>query len=102
MPASFAVACLSLAELARDGWLLGVSGDAHAELDRGLARVGPTGTVPGLSVLVQVQYRDLAIRGSAAVMALRWQATGHGSGLFPVLDADIALSRYGRSQTLRP
>jgi hypothetical protein len=33
-------------------------------------------------------------------MVLRWEATGPGGGLFPVLDADISLSRYGQSQTL--
>jgi hypothetical protein len=98
--ASFETACGRLEELARDGWLLGVSGAAHAAWGRGVARVGPAGAVPGLSRLVEVRFQNLAIRGGMAVMVLRWEAAGSGGGLFPVLDADIALSRSGQSQTL--
>jgi hypothetical protein len=98
--AGFEAACGRLEELARDGWLLGVSGEAHTGWSRSLARVGPTGAVPGLSRLVEVRIRDLAIRGEVAVLVLRWEATGPAGGLFPELDADIALSRYGQSQTL--
>jgi hypothetical protein len=98
--AGFEAACGRLTRLARDGWMLGASGEAHATWDRGLARVGPTGAMPGLSRLVEVRSRDLAVRNEVAVMALRWEAVGPGGGLFPVLDADIALSRYGPSQTL--
>ena len=98
--ARFEAACRRLEELARTGGLLGVSGEAHAAWDRSLARVGPAGAVPGLSRLVEVRYRDLAIRGAVATMTLRWEAVGTGGSLFPVLDADIALSHYGESQTL--
>lgn len=98
--ASFETACGRLEKLARDGWLLGVSGAAHAAWGRGVARVGPAGSVPGLSRLVEVRFQNLAIRGEMAVMVLRWEAAGSGGGLFPVLDADIALSRSGQSHTL--
>lgn len=97
--AGFDAACGRLTRLARDGWLLGVSHAAYAAGGPGLARVGPYGAMPGLSRLVDVHYRDLVIRGDVAVMVLRWEAAGTGGGLFPVLDADIALSRNGRSQT---
>jgi hypothetical protein len=74
------------------GWLAGASGDAYAEGARGLARVGPAGSVPGLSRLVEVHFRDLVVREGSAVMALRWNAAGAGGALFPVLDADLRLA----------
>jgi len=88
---AFDVARARLAGLA-GGWLAGASGDAYAEGGRGLARVGPAGSVPGLSRLVEVHFRDLVTREGSAVMALRWEAAGAGGALFPVLDADLRLA----------
>ena len=38
-------------------------------------------------------------RGLSAVLALRWEATGPGSRLFPALDADIWLTPAGEHST---
>jgi hypothetical protein len=90
---AFDVARVRLAGLA-GGWLADASGDAYAEGSRGLARVGPAGSVPGLSRLVEVRFRDLVVHEKSAVMALRWEAAGLGGALFPVLDADLRLAPY--------
>lgn len=94
------VARVRLTNLARGGWLAGASGDAYSELGRGLARVGPLGSAPGMSRLVDVRFRDVVTHGRSAVLALRWESVGPGGGLFPVLDADIMLAQYGESATL--
>jgi len=69
-----------------------VSQGAYGDGLTGLARVGPLGNVPGMSKLVEVHFLDVVARGESAVLALRWEATGPGSRLFPVLDADISLT----------
>jgi hypothetical protein len=80
---SYAVARERLLRLGADGALFGASDEAY-----GTARVGAT----GVSKLVRVQTRELAWADMSAGLALRWEATGPGSGLFPVLDADLTLS----------
>jgi hypothetical protein len=62
-------------------------------------RVGPFGDVPGASKLVRVRFLDPVYRGDAMRLALRWEATGVTSGLFPVLDADISLTPAGEQTT---
>jgi hypothetical protein len=79
----YAVARDRLLRLGEGGALFGPSDDAY-----GPARVG----VAGVSKLVRVQARELAWADMSAGLALRWEATGPGSGLFPVLDADLTLS----------
>jgi hypothetical protein len=98
--ASFDTARARLVNLARGGWLAAASGQVFGDPGQGLARVGPLGPAPGLSRLVEVQFRDLVTRGQSAVLTLRWEAAGPGGGLFPVLDADITLSPYGEEGTL--
>jgi hypothetical protein len=97
---TFYVARVRLANLARSGWLAGASGDAYGEWGQGLARVGPLGSAPGTSRLVDVRFRDVVMHDSSAVLALRWEAVGSGGGLFPVLDADITLTPHEESKTL--
>ena len=84
---SFAVARERLARLSESGALFGPSEDAY----RGLARVG----VLGVSKLVRVQFRELSWTDGSAGLAMRWEATGAGNGLFPVLDADLRLAPAG-------
>lgn len=96
---SFGVACTRVAALAHDGWLGGASGSAYREWGAGLARVGPLDSVPGVSRLVEVRFRDLVSHGESAVLSLRWETAGPGGGLFPVLDADITLTPAGESAT---
>jgi hypothetical protein len=93
---SFTAARARLANLIRGGLLLSASEDAYGQGITGLVRVGPA----GLSRLVQVQARELAERDGCAGLAIRWEVTGVGGGLFPVLDADIMLAPAGPRSTL--
>ncbi len=89
---SFGAAQEVLADLARGGLLLNASRAAYGDGVTGLARVGPVGSVRGLSRLVRVDMGDPVVRRDSAHLALRWQATGPGSALFPALDADIEIA----------
>jgi hypothetical protein len=93
---SFAVARARLANLARGGLLPSASEDAYAAGVTGLSRVGAL----GLSREVRVQARELSERDGSAGLAIRWEVTGPGRGLFPVLDADIRLLPTGEQATL--
>ena len=86
-----AVARERLLRLGGTGALFAPSADAY-----GLARVGPG----GVSKLIRVQARELARADGPAGLALRWEAAGAGSGLFPVLDADLTLTDLGAEGTL--
>jgi hypothetical protein len=97
---TFAAARAGLANLARGGSLLSVSEDSYNGGFTGLVPVGPLGSSPGLSRLVQVHFRDLTERNDSAGLALRWEALGPGGGLFPVLDADMMLNPSGKQATL--
>src|SRR6266568_8349609 len=89
---SFAIARERLAQLSESGALFEPSQDAYT----GLARVG----VAGLSKLVRVQVRELSWTDRSAGLALRWEATGAGGGLFPVLDADLTIAPAGAGTML--
>jgi len=88
---SFAIARERLTRLGPT--LSGMSEDAYGP---GLTRVG----VVGVSKLVRVQVRELAWTDLAAGLAVRWEATGPGGGLFPVLDADLRLAPDGAGTVL--
>jgi hypothetical protein len=93
---SLAVARARLASLTRGGLLASASEDAYALGVMGLARVGAL----GLSREVRVQARELTERDGSAGLAIRWEVTGPGRGLFPVLDADIRVLATGEETTL--
>jgi hypothetical protein len=93
---SFAVARERLMQLTGSRLLLSASEDAY---DLGTACFTPVG-IPGLSKLVRIQARDLASTEGSVGLAIRWEATGPGGGLFPVLDADIRLTRAGERATV--
>ena len=84
----YAVARERLLRLGENGALFGASDEAYGTASDGAGRVG----VAGVSKLVRVQARELAWADMSAGLALRWEATGPGSGLFPVLDADLTLT----------
>ena len=92
---SFPAAEARLANLARRGSLTRVFEGAYGDGLTGLVWVGRVGTVPGVSKLVEVHFRDVVTRGESAVLALRWQATGPGGRLLPALDADMSLTPPG-------
>ena len=89
----FAVARERLTRLGESGALFAPSEDVYGP---GLARVGP-GVV---SKLVRVQVRELSCTDKSSGLALRWEATGAGGKLFPVLDADLILADIGAQGTL--
>jgi hypothetical protein len=84
-----------LGALTRGGLLISASDDAYGAEITGLMRVGPA----GISRLVRVQFHDLPERANTAGLALRWEVTGPGGALFPVLDADLELVRAGPQTT---
>jgi hypothetical protein len=88
---SFAVARERLTRLSESGVLFGTSEDAYGQTRVGLA---------GVSKLVRVQVRELSWTDITAGLALRWEATGVGGGLFPVLDADLTLAPAGNRGTV--
>ncbi len=95
----FSAAEARLASLARGGLLTRVSEGAYGEGLTGLVRVGPLGAAPGMSKLVEVHFLEMVTRDESAMLALRWEATGPGGKLFPVLDADISLTPAGEQST---
>lgn len=94
--ATFDAARSRLAGLIDDGELLSSSKAAYGHGIEGTTRVGAT----GVSKLVRIQVAPLAESAAAGGLAIRWQATGPGSSLFPVLDADIRLTPAGEQATL--
>ena len=85
---SFGAARAGLAALSQRGSLAGVSEAAYGEGLTGLARVGPLGSVPSVSRLVEVRFRDLVQRDDRAGLALastyRPPLGTLGTGLEPV------------------
>ena len=94
----FTAAQARLTNLAHDGQLRRASECAH-KWGADQARVGPLGT-PGMSRLVKVRFRRLASHEDSAIWALRWEASGAKGALFPVLDADLTLTRAGEQATV--
>jgi hypothetical protein len=92
---SFPLVRARLGALAQGGLLMSASNDAYGAEITGLMRVGPA----GITRLVRVQFRDLLERPNIAGLALRWEVTGPGGALFPVLDADLELVRAGPQTT---
>jgi hypothetical protein len=98
----FAAARARLADLARDDTLANASEAAYSQGVTELMKVGPLGPVPGTSKMVEVRFRNLVEHADYAGLAVRWEATGPGGGLFPALDADILITPSGeRSSKLR-
>lgn len=96
----FDAAQAKLADMAR-GRLLGrASGGAYDEWQAGLARVGPRGTMLGMSRLARVRVRDMVIQGDSAMWAMRWEVADRRGELVPALDADIKLTPAGEDAAL--
>lgn len=75
--------------LARGDWLDGLSRDAYSDGLVGEMRVGPFGSMPGMSKLVRVSLLDPVPRDDMVLVPMRWEATGRMGRLFPVLDANL-------------
>jgi hypothetical protein len=68
----FHAAQARLVNLVRGGLLRRASGGAYHEWQAELARVGPWGTMLGMSRLVRVRVRDVVTGGDSAIWAMRW------------------------------
>jgi hypothetical protein len=79
-----------LAGLVHDGSLRSASAVAYARGD-GPASVGSPGS--GAARLVDVRVLDLVRLDGSAGLAVRWEAMGPDSELFPALDADVTLTQ---------
>ena len=93
----FNAAQAKLANLARGGLLGRASGGAYDEWQAGLARVGPQGTMLGMSRLARVRIRDMVTHGDSAFWAMRWEVADRHGVLVPALDADIKLTPAGKT-----
>lgn len=98
LEAEFDVATARLTQLINRGALQAPSEAAYEEGVTSLLRVGPFGDARGLSKLVRVSLMEPIRRGVTISAPLRWEATGAAGDLFPVLDADLTLTRHGTSQ----
>jgi hypothetical protein len=75
--------------LAQGDLLDGLSRDAYTDGLVGEVRVGPFGSMPGMSKLVRVSLLDPVPRDDMVLVPIRWEATGRMGRLFPVLDANL-------------
>jgi hypothetical protein len=85
----------ALRHLTGGGVLFRAARDAYNDGSTGTVRVG----VPGISKLVQIHVHQLSGAADSGGLAIRWEATGPGGGLFPVLDADLHLVPAGDGLT---
>lgn len=96
IPVGYPVARTRLASLMQGSGLRRSSEEAYHDGLVTTLRVGPA---PMLSRLVSVQFRGLVTHADSSLLTVRWQTAGAGGGLFPVLDADITISRDGEDST---
>jgi len=84
--------------LARGDLLDGLSRNAYTDGQVGEVRVGPFGSVPGMSKLVRVSLLDPVARDDMVLVPIRWEATGRMGRLFPVLDANLIVGPDGQGR----
>lgn len=96
----YELAAARLVYLINRGALDGSSEAAYQGGQEAVVRVGPFGDTPGLSKLVRVRFLNPLRRGNSTTIPLRWEATGSTGELFPVLDADLSVTRYGDDRSL--
>jgi hypothetical protein len=89
----FPVARDQFRRLTQASGLDGMSQDAYADGLAGQIRVGPLGSLPGMSKVVQVSLLDPVLRDDSVLVPMRWEATGLMGPLFPVLDANLMLGK---------
>ena len=97
MRVGFAAARARLANMIRADTLQARSADAYDSGFVKMLRVGPS---PVISRLVRAEFLDLVVRDESCRLTLRWQATGPAGSLFPVLDADITVTRHAEDAVI--
>jgi hypothetical protein len=95
----FATARPRLLELIGRSGLTGVSRAAYDDGLEIILRAVPFGDVQPGARLISVLFLAPSERDDGLTTALRWEARGATGDLFPVLDADIALSPVGPAIT---
>jgi len=96
----YPVARARFLRLAHGDWLDGLSQDAYTDGLVGEVRVGPFGSVPGMSKLVRVSLLDPVPRDDMVLVPIRWEATGRMGRLFPVLDANLMVGTDGQGRAV--
>jgi hypothetical protein len=96
----FSAAQDRLADLACDGLLGRVSGEAYDQWQAGLAQAGSQGTMLGMYRIARVRVTGMVTHGDSALWAIRWEVTGRGGTLVPALDADVKLTPAGPGATV--
>lgn len=86
----FPAARARLANMIHGNALQAPAADAY---DNGIVKMLRVGPSPVLSRFVRAEFRDLVVRDDSCLLTLRWEATGPAGALFPVLDADITVTR---------
>jgi hypothetical protein len=100
LDADYPVARARFLRLAHGDWLDGPSRDAYTDGLVGEVRVGPLGSVPGMSKLVRVSLLDPVPRDDMVLVPIRWEATGWMGRLFPVLDANLIVGTGDHGRTV--
>jgi len=95
LDSGFSAARDKLADLACDGLLGRVSGEAYDRWQAGLVRAGSPGTMLGMYRIARVRVAGMVTYGNSALWAMRWEVAGRGGTLIPALDADIKLTPDG-------
>jgi hypothetical protein len=95
----FATARPRLLDLIGGSGLTGASRAAYADGLETILRAVPFGDMPPGARLISVRFLAPSQRDDGLTTALRWEARGATGDLFPVLDADIALSPAGPAMT---
>lgn len=99
VPARFEVTAARLADFRSRGALPDASEAAYT---RGLVAgldAASFGMLQGLPKLARVRSAEPVQRHGVITMPLRWEITGAPGELFPVLDADLTLTRASEIQT---
>lgn len=94
----YPVARARFLRLAHGDLLDGLSRDAYTDGQVGELRVGPFGSVPGMSKLVRVSLLDPVPTDDMVLVPIRWEATGRMGRLFPVLDANLIVGTDDRGR----
>jgi hypothetical protein len=95
----FATARPRLLDLIGGSGLTGASRAAYGDGLDTILRVVPFGDRPEAARLISVRFLAPSERDDGLTTALRWEAGDATDSLFPVLDADIALTAAGPGMT---